>query len=73
MSSMLADRVQRTVELWNAGKVDRVVTEPLKNWQRQITFVRDKGVAVFEHGDFLHRHLRQRAQPRNLRTRNLSR
>lgn len=25
MSSMLADRVQRTVELWNAGKVDRIL------------------------------------------------
>ncbi len=25
MSSMLADRVQKTVELWNAGKVDRIL------------------------------------------------
>jgi SanA protein len=25
MSSMLRDRVQRTVELWNAGKVDRIL------------------------------------------------
>jgi SanA protein len=25
MSSMLADRVERTVELWNAGKVDRIL------------------------------------------------
>ena len=25
MSTMLADRVQRTVELWNAGKVDRIL------------------------------------------------
>jgi SanA protein len=25
MSSMLADRVHRTVELWNAGKVDRIL------------------------------------------------